>query len=161
MKRTLFRIVILMLLAGTFVTIFGFSNQNGESSSSVSRKVARKIINVFPYTKDLSETTKTKIVERSQPIIRKLAHFSIYTAVGILIMTFISTYNVKLLKKFIISILVGLSYAISDEFHQSFIPGRTASPIDVIIDTVGVFTGIIIVLILISVYKALFKEVRE
>ena len=146
MKRTLFRIVILMLLAGTFVTIFGFSNQNGESSSSVSRKVARKIINVFPYTKDLSETTKTKIVERSQPI---------------LIMTFISTYNVKLLKKFIISILVGLSYAISDEFHQSFIPGRTASPIDVIIDTVGVFTGIIIVLILISVYKALFKEVRE
>jgi len=149
---------MLILLGLTFISIFNFSNQDGKASSGLSRKVARKIVDVFPYTKNLSEKTKNKIVEKTQPIIRKGAHLSIYTLVGIFIMSFISTYKIHLKYKFLISILVGLVYASSDEIHQSFIPGRTASIIDVGIDTVGVFLGIILVLIIISVYKALTEK---
>lgn len=158
MKRTLFRITMLILLGLTFISIFNFSNQDGKASSGLSKKVARKIVDVFPYTKNLSEKTKNKIVEKTQPIIRKGAHLSIYTLVGIFIMSFISTYKIHLKYKFLISILVGLVYASSDEIHQSFIPGRTASIIDVGIDTAGVFLGIILVLIIISVYKALTEK---
>lgn len=158
MKRTLFRLTMLILLGLTFASIFNFSSQDGPTSSGLSRKVARKIVDVFPYTKNLSESTKNKIVEKSQPIIRKGAHFSIYMLVGILIMSFISTYQIHLKYKFLISILVGLAYATSDEIHQSFIPGRGPSIIDVGIDTCGVFTGIIIVLIIISVFKALTEK---
>ena len=158
MKRTLFRITMLILLGLTFMSIFNFSNQDGKASSGLSKKVARKIVDVFPYTKNLSEKTKNKIVEKTQPIIRKGAHVSIYTLVGIFIMSFISTYKIHLKYKFLISILVGLVYASSDEIHQSFIPGRTASIIDVGIDTAGVFLGIISVLITISVYKALTEK---
>lgn len=158
MKRTLFRITMLILLVLTFISIFNFSNQDGQASSGLSKKVARKIVDVFPYTKNLSEKTKNKIVEKTQPIIRKGAHLSIYTLVGIFIMSFISTYKIHLKYKFLISILVGLVYASSDEIHQSFIPGRTASIIDVGIDTAGVFLGIILVLIIISVYKALTEK---
>ncbi len=158
MKRTLFRITMLILLGLTFISIFNFSNQDGQTSGGISRKVARKIVDVFPYTKNLSEKTKNKIVEKTQPIIRKGAHLSIYTLVGIFIMSFISTYKIHLKYKFLISILVGLVYASSDEIHQSFIPGRTASIIDVGIDTAGVFLGIILVLIIISVYKALTEK---
>lgn len=157
MKR-IFRIITIILLILTFIAIFNFSNQDGKASSGLSRKVARKIVDVFPYTKNLSEKTKNKIVEKTQPIIRKGAHLSIYTLVGIFIMSFISTYKIHLKYKFLISILVGLVYASSDEIHQSFIPGRTASIIDVGIDTVGVFLGIILVLIIISVYKALTEK---
>lgn len=149
---------MLILLGLTFISIFNFSNQDGKASSGLSRKVARKIVDVFPYTKNLSEKTKNKIVEKTQPIIRKGAHLSIYTLVGIFIMSFISTYKIHLKYKFLISILVGLVYASSDEIHQSFIPGRTASIIDVGIDTAGVFLGIILVLIIISVYKALTEK---
>ena len=78
MKRTLFRITMLILLGLTFFAIFNFSSQDGQTSSGLSRKVARKIVDIFPYTKNLSEKTKNKIVEKSQPIIRKGAHFSIY-----------------------------------------------------------------------------------
>ena len=85
MKRTLFRITMLILLGLTFFAIFNFSSQDGQTSSGLSRKVARKIVDIFPYTKNLSEKTKNKIVEKSQPIIRKGAHFSIYMLVGILI----------------------------------------------------------------------------
>ena len=149
---------MLILLGLTFISIFNFSNQDGQTSGGISRKVARKIVDVFPYTKNLSEKTKNKIVEKTQPIIRKGAHLSIYTLVGIFIMSFISTYKIHLKYKFPISILVGLVYASSDEIHQSFIPGRTASIIDVGIDTAGVFLGIILVLIIISVYKALTEK---
>lgn len=158
MKRTLFRITMLILLGLTFIAIFNFSNQDGQASSGLSKKVVRKIVDVFPYTKNLSEKTKNKIVEKTQPIIRKGAHLSIYTLVGIFIMSFISTYKIYLKYKFLISILVGLVYASSDEIHQSFIPGRTASIIDVGIDTLGVTLGIILVLIIISVYKALTEK---
>ena len=158
MKRTLFRITMLILLGLTFMSIFNFSSQDGKVSSGLSKKVARKMVDVFPYTKNLSEKTKNKIVEKTQPIIRKGAHLSIYTLVGIFIMSFISTYKIHLKYKFLISILVGLVYASSDEIHQSFIPGRTASIIDVGIDTAGVFLGIILVLIIISVYKALTEK---
>ena len=157
MKR-IFRIITIILLILTFIAIFNFSNQDGQTSGGLSRKVARKIVDVFPYTKNLSEKTKNKIVEKTQPIIRKGAHLSIYTLVGIFIMSFISTYKIHLKYKFLISILVGLVYASSDEIHQSFIPGRTASIIDVGIDTLGVTLGIILVLIIISVYKALTEK---
>lgn len=158
MKRTLFRITTLILLVLTFISIFNFSNQDGQASSGVSRKVAKKIIDIYPYTKNLNEENKNQIVEKIQPIIRKGAHLSIYTLVGILMMSFISTYNIKLKYRFLISILVGLVYASSDEIHQSFIPGRNASIIDVGIDASGVLLGIILVLIIISAYKKLTKN---
>ena len=76
-------------------------------------------------------------------------------------MGFISTYKMILLKKFIISLGVGILYAISDEIHQSFVPGRGASIRDVCIDTSGVIMGIIMVLVVISVFKALSDGVRK
>ena len=158
LKIIIFRIITMIFLVLTFISIFNFSNQDGQTSGGLSRKVARKMVDVFPYTKNLKEEAKNKIVEKSQPIIRKGAHLSIYTLVGILIMSFISTYKIHLKYKFLISILVGWIYASSDEIHQSFIPDRTASIIDVGIDTSGVLIGIMLVLIIISVYKSLTEK---
>jgi VanZ family protein len=39
---------------------------------------------------------------------------------------------------------IGVLYAVSDEVHQSFVPGRLGSPLDVAIDTVGVVAGILL-----------------
>lgn len=158
MAKTIFRIILVILLCLTFYEIFQFSNENSVKSSSRSRQVIKNIVDIFPYTKNLSEETKIKIVNNLQPIIRKLAHFSIYTLVGVLIMAFVSTYKLLLWKKFSISIIVGLIYAISDEYHQSFVPGRSAEIRDVLIDTTGVIFGIIIIIVIISVYKALSKK---
>jgi VanZ family protein len=35
------------------------------------------------------------------------------------------------------SLTVSIAYAVSDEVHQSFVPGRTGTPIDVSIDAAG------------------------
>ena len=39
------------------------------------------------------------------------------------------------------TILIGTCYALSDEWHQSFVPGREASPWDALFDAVGVGMG--------------------
>ncbi len=148
----------MLLLLATFAIIFKFSSQIAEESDGISNGVLRKIIDVFPYTKELSEEIKIKMVEHGNPIIRKLAHFSIYALVGVWIMAFMSTFDIRLYKKWIISMLVGVLYAASDEFHQSFVPGRGPSIVDVGIDSLGVLTGILAVLIIISIYRALKSD---
>ncbi len=157
MKKIILRIIFLLLLCSTFFVIFGFSSQSGTESSSLSRKVTTKFVNIFPYTRDLSIDTKENLIEHGEIIVRKLAHFSIYTLVGIFIMAFMFTFNTKLKIQFSISLLVGLIYAITDEYHQSWIPGRGPSVMDVCIDTLGVFAGILIVLAIVAIYRA-FKN---
>lgn len=112
----------MFLLLITFLTIFNFSAQNGEESGSLSNKVTTIFINKFPYTENLSVETKQKLIIHAEPIVRKLAHFSIYTVVGICIMAFMCTFPIKLRTRLGTSLIVGLIYAISDEYHQSFVP---------------------------------------
>ena len=145
LKKIIIRIISIIMLLATFFVIFGFSNQDGQASGETSRKVAGKIVDIFPATKNKSRQEKERIVENMQPIIRKLAHFSIYTLVGISMMTFMETFSLSTRKKIIVSLIVGLLYASSDEIHQLFILGRTAAVTDVLIDTFGVAVGILIV----------------
>ena len=39
------------------------------------------------------------------------------------------------------AVAIGIAYAISDEIHQTFVPGREGSPFDVLVDSVGVAVG--------------------
>lgn len=157
MKEVTIRTISLTLLILTFIQIFGFSGQDSEESGSLSRKVTVKIVEVLPNTKNLSEEDKLELIDKLHPIIRKLAHFSLYTLVGIFGMTFISTFELKKVYQFFISLFIGLFYAISDEVHQSFIPGRACSIMDVGIDTSGVIFGIIIVFVCVWIYKLIKK----
>lgn len=138
------RIIFVILMLLTFVIIFTFSNQSGEQSSSTSRGFITKIIEIFQLDKNLSQIEKEQLVENSQFIIRKLAHFVIYTIAGINIFGFINTYNIENKNKILYGLLIGISYAISDEVHQMFTDGRTASVRDISIDTCGILFGIII-----------------
>lgn len=144
MKTTIIRTILMVLLGLTFVAIFNFSNQGGTESSGLSRKVAKTIIDILPQTKHLNEQIKDEAVEKSQTIIRKGAHLSIYALVGLLMMLLMCTYQINNKYKFLITILVGIIYASSDEIHQSFTPGRTAAFTDVCIDTCGTILGSLI-----------------
>jgi VanZ family protein len=39
---------------------------------------------------------------------------------------------------------MALAYAISDEFHQTFVPGRSGAPRDVAIDLIGITAGLLL-----------------
>lgn len=93
-----------------------------------------------------------------QPIIRKIAHFSIYALLGFCIMGCAATYKGSELIKFDINIIISFLYACTDEWHQSFIPGRSAQFSDVCLDTLGALLGIMVILIALWIHEASAKR---
>ena len=67
-------------------------------------------------------------------VLRKLAHAAEYAVLGFLL--------VRALGREIAALAVGIAYAASDELHQHFVPGRQGSPLDVLLDSVGVAVGV-------------------
>ena len=60
---------------------------------------------------------------------------------------------ISLAKRFIISALFCLVYAISDEIHKLFVPGRSGEIRDVLIDFTGVLIGILFTMLLVYLLK--------
>lgn len=157
MKKNVLRIILILLLLGTFYIIFGFSSQDGEKSGSLSRRITEKIATLIPQIQKENEIEKENIMNTMESIIRKMAHFSIYTVVGLLLMSLVSTYNIKEKNKLIITLTAGIIYASSDEIHQSFVPGRSPMITDVVIDTMGVILGILLIIL----GKKIIKKYRK
>ncbi|MEW9699927.1 VanZ family protein [Paenibacillus sp. SI8] len=89
--------------------------------------------------------------------IRKLAHLLVYSILGILIIRlFVVLTRWNLLYIFALTVLICSAYAITDEFHQSFVTGRTSMPIDVLLDTIGAVLGAL-VYSLISLIVKMFR----
>lgn len=130
-KTAIKRIVLLVLIIIWAVFVFNFSNQTGEESSGLSRKVAE----LFFHTEEA--------LAIAEPIIRKLAHFAEYALGGFLMYLLVDTYPFSKKKKFIITLLLGIWYAAIDEIHQLFVPARSGTIRDVCIDTLGFTSGIL------------------
>lgn len=154
-KVNIIRIILIILLVLTFIKIFDFSSQNSEKSSNLSRTVTEKITNKIKFIQNLDTDKKEKVLHKAEIIIRKLAHFSEYTLVGILLMALMSTYEIKSKLRVLVSFIIGVVYASSDEIHQLFVPGREGAVRDVLIDSTGVITGICIVIIILKIIKGI------
>lgn len=129
---------IMMIL--WMVVIFYFSHQPGNISSMQSGRVLEKMDLV---TMDQVKNHGSDIRDL-QFMIRKFAHFAVYLILGILLTLAFksSNFNRYPMKSFI----VGMLYAISDEAHQYFIPGRDMKILDVFIDSIGILVGICFVI---------------
>jgi VanZ family protein len=69
-------------------------------------------------------------------ILRKLAHSAEYGVLGALL--------VRATEKAGLAFVLGTLYAVSDELHQAFVPGRMGSVLDVGLDAVGVACGVVL-----------------
>lgn len=78
------------------------------------------------------------------PFLDKILHFAGYALLGALFLRAFKTtpikHNLKLV--LILSVLLSALYGISDEIHQSFVPFRTADPMDVLADILGSIAGV-------------------
>lgn len=152
------KIITIILIIAWMTLVFYFSNQVSEDSSKLSGGITQAILNFF-HLLDGSTYEQQLAIETA---IRKLAHYSIYTLGGILILLHVNLYNFKTNKKVIITWLIGTAYAVTDEVHQLFIQGRSCEIKDICIDSLGVITGIIILLIILNCRKRrLRRYVKE
>lgn len=160
-KINILRVILIILLIGTFSIIFGFSSQDSEKSSGISRKVTEIITNPIKSIQEKPEQEKEQILSRIESVVRKIAHFSIYTVVGFLLMALFSTYKLEEMNRFSYSLIIGVVYASSDEIHQCFTPGRGPQVTDIIIDTMGVLLGILLVMLVIKIYKKIVSKDKK
>ena len=144
-KKEQIKILKILLILVWMITVFMFSAQKGEESGNTSGRFTELIVHILTGKSVDSNSSTIQILET---IIRKLAHYSIYTIGGFLVMNYAYTTNKTIKEKILYSICFGGSYAITDELHQFFVPDRSARLFDVGIDTLGVITGVLIYLIL-------------
>lgn len=139
MNLTIKRIIFGALIIINCITIFMFSSQDSVKSSNTSSIIVDRVVNTIS---NVNKKVKRDSLKDSVTFwVRKSAHFSIYALLGVWVMLFVNTFNMSTRNKIIICVLFGLIYAISDEFHQSFVSGRSMELRDVIIDTCGCFVG--------------------
>jgi VanZ family protein len=74
----------------------------------------------------------------------KIFHLVIYAVLGYLVARALVCHGWKRRALVMLALLLCLLYGASDEMHQSFVPDRTPSFMDLAADAVGSFIGIVI-----------------
>ena len=128
---------LLLLLAVVFwmAIIFKFSAQPGEQSNLLSSRVTGVIVAV------LRRVDPDARVTVFNHFIRKCAHLLVYMILGIVGLFVFSKLGYAGRKGLLLTLMVCVGYAISDEIHQYFVPERTPRITDVLIDTSGALRG--------------------
>lgn len=127
--------------------IFCFSAQDATTSSNLSYQVSYTVVeagNVI-LDADLEPSEISALATRFNGVVRKIAHMTEYFALAVAVSFPLYVYGLHGLPLMLTAGLFCVAFAGGDEYHQSFVNGRGPSVRDVLIDSFGVFWGIILV----------------
>ena len=143
------------LIAVLMVLIFILSGQVADDSSLTSGRVCRFLAkHLFTNFKSMSAETQGQIVAGMTHIVRKGAHFSEYALMGFL--WYLWLYRIRLAP--LLSVFATTLYAATDEFHQTFVQGRSGEVHDVLIDSAGGVFGVLIAFILLCIFYCIRRR---
>lgn len=123
-----------------WLAFISYASTDTFSAANTSRIIGPLILWMFPHTSP--ETLAT-----IQFFTRKVAHFTEYAILGFLAARAFRTSPRPAIRNrwFLICATIVVVYALTDEYHQSFVPSRTASIFDSLLDMAGGLTALIIV----------------
>lgn len=144
-KRKQVFAVFLVLTLLWMAVIYGFSSNNAEDSTVQSNGVTELFARIFiPGFEELTEQEKQDIISRYDGPVRKLAHFVSYGILGALACASAVTCPIDTKRVFtapLVSASACVVFAVSDEYHQTFVEGRAGQLKDILIDSAGVLCG--------------------
>ena len=157
MKKAILSIIILIFAILWAVGIYKLSSMNTQNSNGKSTDI------IAIFIEDTLEVTNSKLARVSQLInapMRKVMHASVYLVLAFLAIVF---FNVLMNNKhywiaLILTLIVSIGFAVSDEIHQTYVSGRMGQFLDVVIDTMGALVGIFIYTTYYIVYKNGYKK---
>lgn len=135
----------LLATLGVMAVIFFFSSQPAEVSGALSYSVEQSI---------RGTGAEYFIPEWFSPNsfanVRKWAHVYIFLALGVCMTCTVQGYRPAWngRKQGLVSGIVCILYAVSDEVHQYFVPGRAMLAEDVLVDAIGVCLGVLAVFLI-------------
>lgn len=160
-----------LLVIVWLIVIFHLSSMDNKESNTKSKKTITKVITVSQEikekapeknikTEEIKKVNIEKITNKINPYIRKCAHALVYMILAILMMNAIRETDIRGWKSVIISIIFCFLYAMTDEYHQTFVNGRTGRPLDICIDTCGAMLGSFIYFLLEKIIVKLSKFIK-
>lgn len=141
------KIIYITLTIIWMIIIFIMSSMNTNESNGKSKQTIKKtvqktteisenigITDIKPTEKQVNET-----VNKLNFPLRKCAHATEYAVLAILIIFTLNSFWGKnySIKKIVMAIIICFIYSLTDEYHQSFVLGRTCQFSDCLIDTLG------------------------
>ena len=120
----------------------GFIFHLSHQPATVSNELSTGVTEVIVRTVERVAPNREFDIKRFNHIIRKNAHFFIYLVLGVFVINAFRASGVYGYRGMALALLVCVLYAISDEVHQMFIPGRGPGVKDVLIDSAGATVGI-------------------
>ena len=117
-----------------WLAFISLASTDSFNAANTSRIIGPLVLWLFPNTSP--ETLAT-----IHFVVRKIAHFTEYAILGFLAARAFRVHQ----RWFLISLVLIVVYALFDEYHQSFVPSRTASIFDSFIDMAGGLSALIFV----------------
>lgn len=144
-KVSIWQILLVGLLIVWMAVIFMFSAKPAEESQEQSYFIGRAIADFVQRIGGFSwsQERRQAFVEAIDFYVRKSAHGTEYAVLGALWMAVFGSFGKKLKVSGRFSWIYGTLYAISDEVHQYFVPGRACQIRDMVIDSTGVMAGVL------------------
>ncbi len=135
------------------ILIFSYSSKPADNSNENSMKVVNRLIQIYENIthNSLESEQRAEIEETLNHIVRKGAHFCEYALLAAAISFYFLMQNIVSSKRFLLSVMISFFYAATDEFHQTFVTGRTGMFKDVMLDTAGAATGSLIFLLILII----------
>ena len=118
-----------------------FASTDEFSANNTSRIIEPLVLWFFPHT-------SAETLALVHFLTRKVAHFTEYFILGLFAaLAFYQSANRFLSRRWLlVSFLLVAFYALADEYHQSFVPSRTSSIFDSMIDISGGLTALLVFL---------------
>ena len=136
------QIISWLLVVIWMSTIYYFSNMNSIHSNNISKSAIEKTIEITD--KNMDSNVKMRQVNTYNLPVRKITHFIMYFILSLLIMNALHYLSINNKIMILLCLLWGFFYACGDEYHQTFILGRTGQIRDVLIDFLGIVIGCLI-----------------
>lgn len=154
MKKNIYKVLLIIWM----IIIFIFSNDPSGKTEEKTNSFIETIIEIVEVVTGNEKNSEEieKIVDELFYLIRKLAHFTEYFILGILMLLALKYEIKKEETLYYLSIIFCVLYAGSDEFHQLFVEGRNGNIKDVIIDSCGSILSITI-----SCYYLWIKKMNQ
>ncbi len=156
--------IFCIVLTGLWMgVIYWMSAKPAEESSDMSLSVGFAIGSVIVENFDnLPVPEQYAYAEQIDHPVRKSAHFSEYTLLGILLSAdLLLCASLPGLAREALAWLAGTLYACTDEAHQLFVDGRSGEWRDVLIDSSGVLLGCVLAVLAFQVLRILVRFYRK
>ena len=140
-KRLVLRVVFTALSVAVAAAIFILSAEEADASSALSGSLSEMILSFFGFLKDLEGNARLELISSFNGVLRSAAHMGVFFILAFFSAFMWEYWNLK--KAWLAALISSFFYAVSDEIHQIFVPGRAFQFTDVLLDLSGISLAVL------------------